>query len=89
MSEEGWTLMRPLVFDFADDAEALKQESEYMFGYKYLVCPVLEAGISTMRVYLPVNEGGWEDFRTGEVLEGGRYHDVPVSLEDIPVFVRI
>ena len=89
VSEEGWTLMRPLVFDFADDAEALKQESEYMFGYKYLVCPVLEAGISTMRVYLPVNEGGWEDFRTGEVLEGGRYHDVPVSLEDIPVFVRI
>ena len=88
VSEEGWTLMRPLVFDFADDPEALLQESEYMFGYKYLVCPVLEAGISSMKVYLPVNEGGWEDFRTGEVLEGGRYHDIAVSIEDIPVFIR-
>ena len=88
VSEEGWTLMRPLVFDFADDPEALLQESEYMFGDKYLVCPVLEAGVSSMSVYLPANEGGWESLWTGETLEGGRYHDISVTLEDIPVFIR-
>ena len=88
VSEEGWTLMRPLVFDFAADSEALRQESEYMFGDKYLVCPVLEAGVSSMSVYLPANEGGWESLWTGETLEGGRYHDISVTLEDIPVFIR-
>ena len=88
VSDEGYTLMRPLVFDFSGDAEALAQESEYMFGPKYLVCPVLEAGVTSWRVYLPVNEGGWEDFWTSEHYDGGRYYDIPVTLENIPVFVR-
>ena len=88
VSEEGYTMMRPLVFDFCDDAEALRQDSEYMFGPKYLVCPVLEAGVSSWRVYLPANAGGWDDFWTNEHFDGGRYYDVPVSLETIPVFVR-
>ena len=89
VSEEGYTLMRPLVFDFCDDEEALVQDSEYMFGPKYLVCPVLEAGVTVWRVYLPANDGGWEDFWTSERYEGGRYYDIPVSLETIPVFVRL
>lgn len=88
VSEEGYTMMRPLVFDFCDDAEALRQDSEYMFGPKYLVCPVLEAGVSSWRVYLPANAGGWDDFWTNEHFDGGRYYDVPVSLETIPIFVR-
>ena len=88
VSEEGYTLMRPLVFDFSDDAQALAQDTEYMFGPKYLVCPVLEAGVTSWRVYLPANDGGWDDFWTSEHYEGGRYYDIPVTLETIPVFVR-
>ena len=85
---EGSTLMRPLVFDFADDAEALKQDNEYMFGQSMLVCPVTEGGVSQWPVYLPENEGGWYDFRDGTAYEGGRYVDVPVDIESIPVFVK-
>ena len=88
VSNEGYTIMRPLVFDFACDQEALAQESEYMFGPKYLVCPVLETGVSSWRIYLPKNENGWEDFHTGEHFDGGRYIDYNVSIENIPVFVR-
>ena len=88
VSNEGYTIMRPLVFDFADDVEALKQESEYMFGPKYLVCPVLEAGVSTWKVYLPENEGGWDDFNTGAHFDGGQYLDYDVTLENIPVFIK-
>ena len=88
VSEEGYTMMRPLVFDFADDAEALKQDCEFMFGDSMLVCPITEAGVSSWRVYLPENEGGWTDFRTGKHYEGSRYVDVPVDLTAIPVFVR-
>ena len=88
VSKEGYTLMRPLVFDFPDDAQALEQDCEYMFGPSLLVCPVTEAGAASWRVYLPADEGGWTDFRTGERYEGGRYVEVPVDLASIPVFVR-
>ena len=62
VSEENYTMMRPLVFDFPDDTEALKQQTEFMFGPSLLVCPVTEPGIKTMRVYLPEYEPGWRFF---------------------------
>ena len=40
ISSEGYTLMRPLVFDFADDPQALQQKYEYMFGPALLVSPI-------------------------------------------------
>ena len=89
VSEEGYTLMRPLVFDFADDPEALKQDCEYMFGPDYLVCPITEAGVTSWRVYLPKNPGGWEEFRSGSRYLGGQYIDCPADLEFIPVFKRL
>ena len=89
VSEEGYTVMRPLVFDFPQDTEALRQDSEYMFGPEYLVCPVLEEGVSEWTVYLPANEGGWEDIRDGRHYDGGIYVTVPVDLEAIPVFRRV
>ena len=87
--EEDYTLMRPLVFDFPDDAEALRQDCEFMFGPEYLVCPVTAPKVTAWRVYLPENEGGWEYLRDGSVYEGGRYAEVPVDLENIPVFKRV
>ncbi len=88
VSEEGYTMMRPLVFDFPDDREALAQESEYMFGPDYLVCPVLEAGVESVSVYLPETEGGWTEINTGASYDGGQYVTVPVTLDAIPVFKR-
>jgi len=88
VSEEGYTLMRPLVFDFPGDEEALKQKTEYMFGPDYLVCPVTELGVKTWDVYLPVNEAGWKDFWSDKVYEGGQHVKVNVNLDAIPVFIR-
>jgi len=89
VSEEDYTLMRPLVFDFPADEEALRQDCEYMFGPDYLVCPVTEPGVSEWKVYLPQNEAGWEDIRNGKRLPGGGYHTLSVNLEAIPVFKRL
>ena len=86
---EDYTLMRPLIFDFPDDAAALAQDCEWMFGPDYLVCPVTAGGVSVWPVYLPVNEGGWEDIRNGTRYEGGCSVEVPVDLEAIPVFRRL
>ena len=88
VSREGYTLMRPLVFDFPDDPEALRQDCEYMFGPLFLVHPVTEPGVTTWRTYLPPVEGGWRDFWTSESFEGGQYVETAVDLATIPVFVR-
>ncbi len=89
VSEEDYTMMRPLVFDFPADEEALRQDCEFMFGPDYLVCPVTEGHVDSWRVYLPVNAGGWEYIKDGSHYDGGRYVDVPVDMENIPVFKRV
>ena len=88
VAEKGYTLMRPLVFDFADDPEALQQKYEYMFGPKYLISPVTEPNVTEWKTYLPKNEGGWTDYRTGIHYAGGQTITTPVTKAHIPVFVR-
>ncbi|MBO7114091.1 MAG: DUF4968 domain-containing protein [Bacteroidaceae bacterium] len=100
VSEENYTMMRPLVFDYPDDTEALKQQTEFMFGPALLVCPVTEPGIKTMRVYLPDSEQEWVSFNAlvnasekgimikPYVYKGGTYVDVEVSEDCIPVFEK-
>ena len=88
VSREGSTLMRPLLFDFADDAEALRHETEYMFGKSILVNPVVAPDVTTYKTYLPKNKAGWYDFQTGKHYEGGQTVETEVSLSNIPVFVK-
>jgi len=86
VANDGYTLMRPLVFDFSDDAEALAQKYEYMFGPSILVSPVTEPDVKEWKTYLPKNKAGWYDFRTGKYYEGGQ--TVTTDARRIPVFVR-
>ena len=88
VSTEGYTLMRPLVFDFADDPEALRQKYEYMFGPDLLISPVTEPGVTEWSTYLPKNKNGWRDQRTGQHYDGGQTVKTPVTKAYIPVFVR-
>jgi alpha-D-xyloside xylohydrolase len=88
IATEGYTLMRPLVFDFADDPEALRQKYEYMFGPSLLVSPVTEPGVTEWATYLPKSKGGWTDYRTGRHYEGGQTVTTPVTKARIPVFIR-
>ena len=88
VSAKGYTLMRPLVFDFADDQEALRQRYSYMFGPALLVNPVTEPGVTTWRTYLPKSKDGWTDYRTGRHYDGGQYVTTPVTKAYIPVFIR-
>ena len=89
VSSEGYTLMRPLVFDFADDPQALQQKYEYMFGPALLVSPITESGVTEWKTYLPKSEGGWEEVHTAEHFEGGQTVTTKVHKEFIPVFVRV
>jgi len=89
VANEGGTLMRPLIFDFPNDEQALKQETEYMFGHELLVCPVYQSlSDGNVSVYLPVNPAGWTDYFTGEHYKGGQTIQMPPTLERIPVFKK-
>ncbi|MGZ3306213.1 MAG: TIM-barrel domain-containing protein [Asticcacaulis sp.] len=88
VTRHGGTLMRPLVFDFAHDPQALEEGHSYMFGRALHVAPVTEADVQTWPVYLPQSPGGWYDFWTGEHREGGQVHQVDAPLSRIPLHVR-
>ena len=88
VSAQGSTLMRPLLFDFAKDAEALTYDTEYMFGHALLVNPVLEPGVVQYDSYLPKHAAGWYDFHTNQYYAGGQTVQTAVTLEQIPVFAK-
>ena len=89
IAKEGYTLMRPLVFDFADDPKALDQKYEYMFGPDLLISPVTEPGVSEWKTYLPQSVGGWRDRLTGRHYDGGQTVTTAIDKGHIPVFERV
>ena len=86
--ETGAPVMRTLFYEFPEDKTCWEVEDEYMYGGRYLVAPVLEAGVKSRRVYLPAG-CSWQLQETGEVYSGGIWADIPVTLETMPVFIRI
>ncbi len=87
VTDEGSTIMRPLVMDFREDPDAIIKPYQYMFGKSILVAPVIEAGIDKMEVYLP-DAPGWFDFWTGEVYDGKQKLLADVTLDRLPLFVK-
>lgn len=85
---EGYTLMRPLVFDFAGDQLALQQKQTYMFGPSLLISPVTESQVTTWNTYLPICKGGWYDQRSGQHFDGGKTVATRIDKGHIPVFVK-
>lgn len=88
VSFDGYTLMRPLLFDFASDEEALKHDAEFMFGGSILVNPVTALGVDTYSTYLPQSVGGWYDYWSGEKYAGGQSVTSKVDINTIPIFVK-
>lgn len=86
-SESGAPVMRPLFFDFPHDRQAWQTEDCYLFGPDLLVAPVMEAGATTRRVYLPAG-CTWTDANTKTVYDGGQFVTVPAPLDIIPVLIR-
>jgi len=97
VTNNGYTMMRNLNFDFPGDSIACAISDQYMFGPAFMVCPVTqpmyyEAGSikinkpQTRKVYLP--SGGWYDYETKEYFQGGGWLTVKAPLESMPLYVR-
>lgn len=85
--EAGTPVMRTLFYEFPQDAESWNVEDEYMYGNRYLVAPIFEAGAKNRKVYLPAG-CRWELCGSGQIFQGGEWTDVPVTIESMPVFER-
>lgn len=85
--DAGTPPMRPLFFDFPEDAKSWEVEDEFMFGPDILVAPVLSAGARSRSVYLPAG-AAWRDAYTGKVHEGGSTIKREAPLEVIPLFLK-
>ncbi|KAK4156566.1 glycoside hydrolase [Chaetomidium leptoderma] len=85
--QKGSPVMRPLFYEFPEDPRCWKTGEQYMFGAKYLCCPVLRPGLARLRVYLP---GGakWTALEGAAEFEGGQTVEVDCPLDYMPVFVR-
>ncbi len=82
----GMPLMRPLFFDEPDNKALYDIYDTYLWGNQLLVAPVIDSGQGIRRVYLP--KGEWIDFHTDKRYTGGQWIDMPVYIDDMPVFVR-
>lgn len=85
--EKGTPVMRPMFYDFPEDAVCWETETQYMFGPDILVKPVTDAGAVQVRLYLPKGSV-WTSAWTGETFEGGQWIDVDAPLSRIPAFTR-
>jgi alpha-glucosidase len=82
-------LLRPLFWEFPQDAKTATEEAEWMFGDALLVAPIVTQGAASKQVYLPAGE--WFDYATGHRYNGAQTITVPADAKtwkDIPLFVR-
>ena len=84
----GYTMARPLAFDYPDDEAVYDLKDEYLFG-NLLVCPVTRpmSEATSRKVYLP-RGNRWYDYWTNKAYDGGQWIEVPVSIERLPLFVK-
>ncbi len=95
---EDYTIMRSLMFDFAEDSKVKELASQFMYGPAYLVCPITRPmeydaestpihGDTSVAVYLPTG-ADWYSEENGTFYEGGKEIKVDAGVDTLPVFVR-
>jgi alpha-D-xyloside xylohydrolase len=86
VTNEGYTIMRHLVFDYPTDTNVFSIGDQFMYGPAILVNPVTSAGATSRSVYLPA--GTWYDFWTGATATGGAKVTADAPLSKIPLYVK-
>lgn len=77
--------MRPLIYEWPNDINAVNCQDEYLLGDDLLIAPLLEENATTREVYLP--EGMWFDFFDGTEYNGNQ--TVTAGKDGkLPVFTR-
>lgn len=85
---EGKPVIRAMFYEFPEDEKCDTLQDQYMYGDKYLVAPVMYAGLRERSVYLP-SDTDWKNIETGEIIKGGQIIITAAPIDVIPVFEKI
>lgn len=84
--ETGQPILRPLFYEFPEDAESALHEDQAMFGEAIMIAPITRPGHRQRQVYFP--PGTWYDFWSDEFVEGPSFRSWPAPLGQMPTFLR-
>jgi alpha-D-xyloside xylohydrolase len=84
--DQGYTIMRPLVFDYQTDSKVFSITDQFLYGPAFLVNPVTTQGATSRSLYLPA--GTWYDFWTGSTSTGGSQVTADAPLGQLPLYVK-
>ncbi len=87
VTQQGGTILRPLVMDFRTDPVAREVSDEFMFGPALLVSPVTSYLARTRSVYLPPAPV-WYDAWSGTSARGGQTVTADAPFDAIPIYLR-
>jgi alpha-D-xyloside xylohydrolase len=87
VTDQDYTIQRPLVMDWRSDPKTWNLGDQFMFGPALLVSPVLKQDATQRAVYLPESPA-WYDFWSGASLKGHQEIEADAPLDRIPLFVR-
>ena len=83
----GLPLQRPLFMHFEQDLRAYESQTSYLLGPDLLVAPVIDAGATRWRSYLPAGTE-WIHVWSGTQYGGGQDVEVAAPIGEPPVFYR-
>lgn len=97
-TKKGTPLMRPLLFECAEDSLAFNLSTSYLWGDAFLITPVVDSAAKSVTVSFPTTSN-WFDFYSGKPISFSNkatnrrnacivQQQVPVQMDNIPVFVR-
>lgn len=87
VTNDDYTIQRPLVMDWRADVRVRDIGDQFMFGPALLVNPVLQPDATHRTLYLP-DAPAWYDFWTGASTNGSREINADAPLDRIPLYVR-
>jgi alpha-D-xyloside xylohydrolase len=87
VTNQDYTIQRPLVMDWRTDPKTWNIGDQFMFGPSLLVSPVLQQDATRRTVYLP-DAPMWYDFWSGTTVKGGQEIEAEAPLDRIPLFIR-
>jgi alpha-D-xyloside xylohydrolase len=85
-SKTGKPIMRPMFFDYYQDAICYTLEEQYMYGEDILVAPIVGQGQVERMVYLP--EGNWINVFDRKTCQGAQFIKCHAELHEFIAFVK-
>ncbi|CAH2242557.1 jg8129 [Pararge aegeria aegeria] len=89
-SIDGLPVTRPLFQEFPKEEATFTIDNQYLLGDKLLIRPVLEEGVTSVKVYLPGKESGtlWYDVDSYHAVAANGWINLDVTITKIPVYQR-